>query len=113
MFGFLFVFSGAIATVLADYLAEMWSRIGGPGWMIALILYVISGATFMYSLRFGELTIMNASWSVLVFIVTSCVGLFIFHERLSMVQWVALCFGFLSIVLFILDEVWGEGAHIR
>ena len=28
----------------------------------------------MYSLRFGELTIMNASWSVLVFIVTPVLG---------------------------------------
>ncbi len=112
MFGYLLVFSGAIATVLADYLAETWSRVGGYGWLLAIGLYLISGATFIYSLKFGELTILNATWSIWVFIITSCVGLFIFHERLSTVQWVALVLGFLSVLLFILDEIWGAGAHI-
>lgn len=113
MVGYLLVFGGAIATVLADYLAETWSRAGGYGWVVALILYATSGAAFIYSLKFGELTILNAAWSIWVFLITSCVGLYIFHERLSTIQWIALVLGFLSILLFITDEIWGAGAHMK
>lgn len=112
MLGYLLILAGAIATVLADYLSEVWSRGGGHGWMLAVVLYALTGAAFTYSLKFGELTILNAAWSVGVFVVTSCLGLFIFHERLSTTQWVALGLGFLSILLFILDEIWGAGARI-
>jgi multidrug transporter EmrE-like cation transporter len=89
MLGYILVLIGAAATVSADYLAEAWARAGGYGWVIALAFYVISGASFIYSLKFGELTVLNATWSVWVFLATSLVGLFIFHERLSPVQWVA------------------------
>jgi len=113
MTGYFLVFLGAITTVFADYLSETWSRIGGNGWIVALLLYAVTGAAFMSSLKFNELTIINATWSVAVFLITSCLGLFIFHERLSTVQWAALILGFFSILLFVVDEIWGAGAAIK
>ncbi len=113
MLGYLLVFAGSITTIVGDYLAKRWSVAGGLEGFPAIALYAITGALFMSSLKFGELTIMNAVWSILVFVLTSCIGLFIFHERLSHMQWVALSLGFLSILLFLIDETWGAGASIR
>lgn len=104
---------GAMATVVADYMAKRWSLTHGWEWIAAVLLYACTGCIFVYALRYGELTVVNATWSVLVFVITSCIGLIIFHERLSTVQMAALILGFSSIALFVIDEIWGAGASIR
>ncbi|MFA6429708.1 MAG: SMR family transporter [Patescibacteria group bacterium] len=103
--GYLLVTIGAFATIVADYIAKLWSQ--KPSWLFmitAIVLYGASGSAFVLSLRYGKLTILSAVWTIGVFIVASLMGLLLFHEKLSRTQIVALVFGLISIVLFAVSE---------
>jgi len=95
---------GTILTAVGDIYAKKWS-LNGPTtyWVAAFLIYAASSALFITALRGEKLTMVNAIWSVAIFCTSTFIGLFIFRERLSSVQFVALFFAFLSIVLFSFD----------
>lgn len=106
MLPYLLVIIGAFATVTADWFSKSWSISRIPWYfVIAGVLYLTSGLAFTVSLTMGKLTVLNAFWSVFVFVASTMLGMFVFHESTSLLQKSALALGFASIVLFALAEV--------
>lgn len=106
MLPYLLVILGAVATVSADWFSKTWS-IERVWWyfVIAALLYLTSGVSFTISLTMGKLTVLNAFWSVFVFVASTLLGMLVFHESTSSLQKAALAFGFISIILFVAAEV--------
>ena len=106
MLPYLLVILGGTATVIADWFAKSWSlnRI----WTylaIAGLLYLVTGISFAVSLTMGKLTVLNAFWSVFIFLASTILGALVFHESVNGIQKTALAFGFVSIFLFALTGV--------
>lgn len=106
MLPYILVILGAIATIFADWCGKTWT-IEHHKWLfvLAIFLYAFSGFSFTLSLTMGKLTVLNAFWSVFVFVCSTLLGIVVFHESVSILQKCALGFGFLSILLFTLSEL--------
>jgi multidrug transporter EmrE-like cation transporter len=109
MLPYLLVIFGAIATVAADWFSKTWTVERVPVYfVIATLLYASSGVSFTLSLTMGKLTVLNAFWSVFVFVASTLLGMLVFHESTTLVQKFALGFGFVSILLFSVAEFAGK-----
>ncbi len=104
--GYLLATLSALVEVSADFLSKRWSIQGGVALAtLAIALYATNGALFLASLHYGKLTVLAAVWVVMVFVATSCIGIFVYHESINRIEFLALALGFCSILLFVSDEI--------
>lgn len=69
-------------------------------WLWWGMFFYTAGTFFWaYSLRFGELSKLIVIFSVLNLILAVLAGLFFFHESLTILQWVGVAFGLVSVIL--------------
>lgn len=70
-------------------------------WMfpLASIIYASQPFIFYKSLSSNSMTIMNILWDVMSDVLVAIIGIFIFGESLSLLQWVGMIFALLGITL--------------
>jgi multidrug transporter EmrE-like cation transporter len=98
---------GPLLTVAADYFAKMWADNNRPIYaIVSLLSYAISGAIFIAFLTIGKkLVVYSALWTMVVYCVTTIIGLLFFKEKLNTMQTVAVVLGTLSVMLFTHSEL--------
>lgn len=90
----------ATVTVAGDYFGKLWSIEQKP-WIfcLAILLYASSGILYIPTLLKEGLIITSLIWTILTITGFLAVGVLIFHEQLTPVQWAGVAFGVLAIVL--------------
>ena len=79
----------------------------GWNWMwmvIPISLYACTPLVFLSALSTESLIVMNLVWDLLSDILVTCIGLFLFAEKLSPVKLLGVCFSFIAIVLMAAEE---------
>jgi multidrug transporter EmrE-like cation transporter len=74
-----------------------------PGWtlfIVFLIVDILSAASWLPALfEKNQLSVTGVAWSVLSLMATVIIGIFVFNERLTLLQTLGLAAGLLSVVL--------------
>ncbi len=86
--------------ILGDTFAKYWSL--DPRWSIfvaAMIGYLASGFFYIPSLLREGLVITSVIWSLISIIGFLFVGLVVFKEHLTLVQWIGVMFGVVSMLV--------------
>ena len=74
-------------------------------WMaVPISLYICTPLVFLASLSTESLVVMNLVWDLMSDILVTCVGLFLFSEKLSPVKLLGVGFSFLAITLMAAEE---------
>jgi drug/metabolite transporter (DMT)-like permease len=89
-----------------EYLSKRWGM--APSFNFALLV------TFVYSfgvlawlpalLHKNQLVFMGTLWTVLSTLVTVAIGFFIFHEKLSALQWLGVLLAFVAMLFLTVGE---------
>lgn len=67
---------------------------------LGLLGYLVVGAIFAYILNIhSEITVVNSLWQVMNIILVSAVGLLLYKEKLSTIQYVGVVFAVIATVL--------------
>ena len=74
--------------------------------VFGLIMYTLMGYCIYKLLPYGNLLILNIVWHVIYFVVLFLMGYLFFKEKINTGKIVALVFGFISLVIFM---VYGVG----
>lgn len=90
----------AAANVAGDYVAKLWSE-APQVWLYAgaVALYGLSGFIYIPSLLREGLIVTSMAWTLITFIGFVLVGLFIFGEHLTTLQWAGVGCGVVALVL--------------
>lgn len=90
----------ALTTVAGDYFGKLWSvNLNYAHFWIGLVFYLLAGFFYFPSLLRGNLISTSIAWTVLATAGFLIVGFVIFHEELSMLQWLGVGFGVVAILL--------------
>ena len=71
----------------------------GVGWVLGLILYILSFLIYMTLIAKNNLTYITPVSSAVVYILTMVVALCIFKEQVTPVQWIGWCLILVGVVL--------------
>jgi drug/metabolite transporter (DMT)-like permease len=96
----LFAFAGLV-TGLGDYGAKLWALGHNKLYLLLGILtYNISNIAWFYALqRDPQVARMTLIWSIMLAAISMLVGLIIFHEKLSLLNWAGAAAAFIGICL--------------
>lgn len=86
--------------VLGDTMAKVWSL--NPRWsifVVAMLGYFVSGFFYIPSLLREGLVITSVIWSLISIIGFLFVGLVFFKEHLTLIQWIAVALGVVSLLI--------------
>jgi multidrug transporter EmrE-like cation transporter len=72
---------------------------------IPMILYAIQILIFYYGLKSTSMTILNKMWNLISNILITILGIYFFKEKINNIKTIALLLGFISIILFAVDEL--------
>lgn len=101
---YLLTLISAIASVTGNIGAKYWADDKGVGWVIiTMIAYTLSVIAYVWSLRLGSFTILNALFYSFVPIITILSGYFIFKEQPTGFQLVGMLFVLIGVVLITLE----------
>jgi drug/metabolite transporter (DMT)-like permease len=67
---------------------------------IGLLMYTLLGFSIYKLLPYGSLIVLNIIWHLVYFIVLFLMGYFIYKEKYNFEKIIALIFGFISLVIF-------------
>ena len=67
---------------------------------IGLLMYTLLGFSIYKLLPYGSLVTLNIIWHLVYFIVLFLMGYFIYKEKYNLEKIIALIFGFISLVIF-------------
>lgn len=86
---------------------KYWSVIKDNTFLIlGIIGYLSVGCLFAYILyTHSNMTIINALWQVLNIILVSIVGILIYKESLSNIQYIGILFAIIATIIFAISEV--------
>lgn len=74
--------------------------------ILGILGYLAVGCFFAYILHtHSNMTIINALWQVLNIILVSIVGILIYKEKLSVIQYIGMIFAIIATVIFSISEV--------
>ena len=99
MFWILLTFMGTLDAIGMFFAKKAADTLDPKMWGITILIYALIGGVFAQTLRYEGLTITNIIWSLFIIIFGSFVGLVIFKENLSILQWVGFFMAIVSIVL--------------
>lgn len=68
--------------------------------LIGLLMYTLLGFSIYKLLPYGSLIVLNIIWHLVYFIVLFLMGYFIYKEKYNFEKIIALIFGFISLVIF-------------
>lgn len=94
------ILMGSLAVVAGDYFAKTWS-LSRSGIWFALAVVAYGGSVFFYVptlLREG-LVLTSMLWNIFTGIGFLLIGLLVFRESLTVMQWIGVGLGFASLVL--------------
>jgi multidrug transporter EmrE-like cation transporter len=95
----LVLFVTALCVVIGDYFAKLWAVSQNTLYVfLCIVMYSFSALMFLPSLLKEKLAVATVFWSVFMVIGSIFVGSVIFHEHLTVRQWVGILFGVLSII---------------
>jgi hypothetical protein len=87
---------------LGDIAAKIWAINSSPKWfLVSLGINIVTVITFMFVVREGGLAIGSSIALLLTMITLTCAGFFIFHEHITLSQWVGIGLGILSASLML------------
>lgn len=69
---------------------------------IGLLMYTLLGFSIYKLLPYGSLIVLNIIWHLVYFIVLFLMGYFIYKEKYNFEKVIALIFGFISLVIFMI-----------
>jgi len=76
---------------------------------IGLLMYTLLGFSIYKLLPYGSLIVLNIIWHLVYFIVLFLMGYFIYKEKYNLEKIIALIFGFISLVIFMVYGIeWFE-----
>jgi drug/metabolite transporter (DMT)-like permease len=70
--------------------------------VIGLVMYTLLGFSIYKLLPYGSLIVLNIIWHLVYFIVLFLMGYFIYKEKYNFEKVIALIFGFISLVIFMM-----------
>ena len=70
--------------------------------IIGLLMYTLLGFSIYKLLPYGSLIVLNIIWHLVYFIVLFLMGYFIYKEKYNFEKVIALIFGFISLVIFMI-----------
>ena len=70
--------------------------------IIGVAMYALLGFCIYKLLHYGNILILNIIWHLIYFIILFLMGYFIFQEKINIEKTIALIFGFISLVIFML-----------
>ena len=68
---------------------------------IGLLMYTLMGFTIYKLLSYGNVIILNLIWHLIYFIILFLMGYFIYKEKYTFEKNIALIFGFISLIIFL------------
>ena len=90
----------ASGVITGDYFAKLWST-NQRGFFVCLSIagYVVSGLFYVPTLVRSGLVVTSVIWCVLSIIGFLFIGVYMFHESLTGLQWVGVSFGITSLIV--------------
>ncbi len=86
---------------VGEYLSKIWGM--KPSFHLALVFVLFSafsGLTWLPALLHkNQIAIMGTIWLLLATIATIAVGVFIFHERITTIEWIGLILALVSLAI--------------
>jgi drug/metabolite transporter (DMT)-like permease len=89
--------------LIADILAKEWStQVSGYLWVVALAAYIIGNAFWLLALKNGaELSRGVIIFSIMSEVLAILIGVLLYKEVLTPLQWTGIVFGFVSLVMIL------------
>jgi len=98
---FVWLLISTIFFAIGEFLSKKWGI--NPSWALAIwvvVLNAISAFLWLPSLlNHGKLSIMGIMWTLLGAILTVSIGIFIFHEEVTIIQTIGIVLAITSLVL--------------
>jgi multidrug transporter EmrE-like cation transporter len=86
--------------IFADVFFKRWTITNQRSLLIGgLIIYFIGTCFWAYSLKYGELSRAVAFFTILNMLAITAIGVFLFQEKLTNLNWLGIGLGILSIIL--------------
>jgi multidrug transporter EmrE-like cation transporter len=94
----------ALFFAAGEYLSKVWANAPtGRGAALVVAAYAVGALAWLPALLHkNELAVMGTAWLLLATVATVVIGLFVFGENLSRVQWTGI--GLAAIALFLLSK---------
>jgi drug/metabolite transporter (DMT)-like permease len=70
--------------------------------IVPVTMYALLGFVIYKLLHYGNILILNIIWHLIYFILLFLMGYFIFQEKINFEKIIALIFGFISLVIFMI-----------
>ena len=113
---YLYLFSITFFSVVSQYLFKQieknransnvdlnkFTNINNFYLIIGLVMYTLLGFSIYKLLPYGSLIVLNIIWHLVYFIVLFLMGYFIYKEKYNFEKIIALIFGFISLVIFMM-----------
>lgn len=113
---YLYLFSITFLSIVSQYLFKQieknrinsnvelnkFTNINNFYLVIGLLMYTLLGFSIYKLLPYGSLIVLNIIWHLVYFIVLFVMGYFIYKEKYNFQKIIALIFGFISLVIFML-----------
>lgn len=113
---YLYLFSITFFSVVSQYLFKQieknransnvelnkFTNINNFYLIIGLVMYTLLGFSIYKLLPYGSLIVLNIIWHLVYFIVLFLMGYFIYKEKYNFEKVIALIFGFISLVIFMM-----------
>ena len=97
----IWLFISAIFFAGGEYLSKIWAL--GPSIPILIFVLIIYSLGVLFwlpaLLHKNQLAIMGTIWTMLGTLATVLIGILIFHEKLTLIQWLGVALAFLSLFL--------------
>lgn len=113
---YLYLFSITFFSIVSQYLFKQieknrantnvdlnkFTNINNSYLVIGLVMYTLLGFSIYKLLPYGSLIVLNIIWHLVYFIVLFLMGYFIYKEKYNFEKVIALIFGFISLVIFMM-----------
>ncbi len=86
---------------IGEYLSKIWGMKPSLHFALIYVLFsALSGLTWLPALLHkNQIAIMGTIWLLLATIATITVGVFVFHERITTIEWIGLILALISLAL--------------
>ena len=108
---YLYLFLITFFSIVSQYLFKQIEKNGKNGaynniyLAIGLTLYTLLGFSIYKLLPYGSLVVLNIVWHLVYFIVLFIMGYLIYNEKYNFQKVIALIFGFISLVIFMVSGI--------
>ena len=96
----LFTILSSAFTLTGIAMTKNWVASNKPHlFVLALVLYTLSGLSYMFALRSERVVLIESVWTTVVLLATLALGFFIYHERISMQEGIGIIFAIIAAIL--------------